>query len=72
MAEVLLLAGYVVLDIAILLELRVPPEGNKIVADAVAVLVVEGLNAVEPEDEIDEVDQDEDLQQSLHLIASVL
>lgn len=72
MAEVLLLAGYIVLDIAILLELRVPPEGNKIVADAVAVLVVEGLNAVEPEDEIDEVDQDEDLQQSLHLIASVL
>ena len=65
------LGGVVVVHLAVL-ELRIPAEFYQVLSDAVSVLVLEGLYAVEPEHDVDQRDQEEGLEEGAGLTALVV
>jgi hypothetical protein len=69
LAELALPRKVILVDVAVIVELRVFAELHQFVPHAVAVLVVQALQAVQPEDQVDQVDQDEGLEEGLRLVA---
>lgn len=57
----------VILYIALLIEGRVYSEFNQVIPNAISVFVIEGLYSIEPEKQIDQIDQQESLQDCSYL-----